>query len=85
MPSHQWTMYGSGENRARYVRARELAKRLSTTLTCIVLGYIQSQPFVTAPIVGCQSPEQLQDSALAGDVRLSAEEIAFLEGRAELS
>ena len=84
MPSGQWRMYGTCENRARYVRMREVAERLSASITGIVLGYMQSQPFVTTPIVGCQSAEQLEDSLSGCDVRLTAREIAFLEGRADL-
>lgn len=83
MPSGQWRMYGSCENRARYVRIRELAERLSASITGIVLGYMQSHPFVVTPIVGCQSPAQLEDSLGACDVRLTAAEVAFLEGRTE--
>ena len=78
-PNHQ-AVYGSPENQARFQRVMALARELSTTVTAIVLGYLQSQPFVTVPIAGCQSPEQLADSAAASDVRLTAEQVAYLEG-----
>ena len=81
MPANQRAVYASPENRARFARIRELAGQLSVPLTGVVLGYLQSQPFVTTPIVGCQSLQQLVDSVAAGDVRLSPQEIAFLEGR----
>jgi aryl-alcohol dehydrogenase-like predicted oxidoreductase len=84
MPAGQWRMYGTSENRARYVRIRELAERLSASITGIVLGYMQSHPFLTMPIVGCQSAAQLEDSLGACDVRLTAEQVAFVEGRSEL-
>jgi len=79
-PNHQ-AMYASPENLARFRRARTLAEELSTSITAIVLAYLQSQPFATVPIVGCQSPEQLADSAAAADVRFSADQVAFLEGK----
>lgn len=79
-PNHQ-AMYASPQNLARFRRARTLAEELSASISAIVLAYLQSQPFVTVPIVGCQSPEQLADSAAAADVRLTSEQLAFLEGR----
>ncbi len=75
----QQAMYGLPENRARGQRALELAAALSTNVTGIVLGYLQAQPFVTVPIVGCRSPEQLDDSLAAGDMRLTTEQAAYLE------
>ncbi len=71
------------ENQARLARAQSLARDLGVSLTGIVLGYLQSQPFTTIPIIGCRTLDQLQDS-LAGDgVRLSPEQLAFLEGGRE--
>jgi aryl-alcohol dehydrogenase-like predicted oxidoreductase len=34
---------------------------------------------VTAPIVGCSKPSRVDDAVRALDVRLSADEVAFLE------
>jgi aryl-alcohol dehydrogenase-like predicted oxidoreductase len=59
-------MYPPTANQRRAVAIRTLAKELGVSLTGVVLGYLQSQPFVTIPIVGPQTPAQLQDS-LAGD------------------
>jgi aryl-alcohol dehydrogenase-like predicted oxidoreductase len=81
MASDQWRVYGASENRARYVRVRELAERHNTTITGIVLGYMQSHPFVTIPIVGCQSLQQLEDCVSVCDVQLPPQDVAYLEGR----
>jgi aryl-alcohol dehydrogenase-like predicted oxidoreductase len=75
LPSH----YPLAPNRARLRRAEHLARTLGVSLTAIVLGYLQSQPFVTVPIVGCRTLDQLHDS-LAGDgVRLTPEQLTYLE------
>jgi aryl-alcohol dehydrogenase-like predicted oxidoreductase len=74
-PAH----YPLAANQARRSRAQLLADELKTSLTGIVLGYLQSQPFATVPIVGPQTPAQLQDT-LAGDgVRLTQEQLSYLE------
>jgi len=83
MPANQRTLYDSGENRARFERACELAERLSVSITAVALAYLQSQPFVTTPIVGCRTLEQLEDSMAAGDLLLSAEDVNYLEGCSE--
>ncbi len=78
-PSQQ-AVYASPQNQERLRRVLALAQELSLSVTQIVLGYLTSQPFVTVPIVGCQSPQQLADSAAAGDVQLTPTQVAFLEG-----
>ena len=56
-----------------------MADELGVSLTAVVLGYLQSQPFVTVPILGGRTVAQLRDS-LAGDgVQLTPEQIARLD------
>ena len=75
----QQQVYPLAANRVRAAAARRLADALGVSLTGVVLGYLQSQPFVTIPILGAATVEQLQDS-LAGDgVRLTPEQIAALD------
>ena len=66
-------------DRVRAAVAQELATELGVSLTAIVLGYLQSQPFVTVPIVGASSIAQLQDSLAADGVRLTPAHIAKLD------
>ena len=76
---HQHQVYPLGANRVRAAAAQRLADELGVSLTAIVLGYLQSQPFVTVPIVGARTVEHLRDS-LAGDgVRLTPEQLARLD------
>ena len=59
-------MYPLVANQRRAVAVDTLAQELGTSFTGVVLGYLQSQPFVTVPIIGARTLTQLQDS-LAGD------------------
>lgn len=64
-------VYG-GENNQRTAQViHQITQAEGLTITQVVLSYLLSQPFVTVPIVGCKSLEQLQDSLCAVDVRLS--------------
>ena len=71
--------YNTPQNQARLERIRQLMAQTGLSITQIVLGYLRSQPFTTVPIVGPKSIEQLQDCLTAADVRLSPEQVAFLE------
>jgi len=75
-------MYATAENALRVERARTVAQRAGLTLSQVVLGYLLSQPFPVCPIVGCKSEAHLADSLSAADVRLSAEDLIYLEGGA---
>ena len=59
-------IYPSASNQRRAVAVQTLAQELNVSFTGVVLGYLQSQPFVTVPIIGAQSLSHLQDS-MAGD------------------
>lgn len=59
-------IYPPTSNQRRAVAIQTLAQELNVSFTGVVLGYLQSQPFVTVPIIGAQSLTHLQDS-LAGD------------------
>lgn len=71
--------YVTGTNTVRFRRVRELREQTGLSITEITLGYLLSQPFPTIPIIGCNSPAQLRDSWKAAGIRLSREQIAFLE------
>ena len=49
------------------------------TPASIALAWMLSKPYVTAPVVGANRPEHLDDAVAALDVRLSPEQIARLE------
>ena len=60
-------------------RVSELAARRGLKPTQVALAWLLAKPGVTAPIVGASKLPHLDDALAALDVRLDAEEIAFLE------
>lgn len=65
---------------ARLERARTLAHQMQTTMTAINLAYLSSQPFVSIPVIGCRTIDQLQDSLRDADRTLSPDTLAYLIG-----
>jgi len=72
-------IYPREANVRQFQRIREVAGRTGLSISQVVLGYLQSQPFPTIPIVGCRNLSQLRDSLRAADTALTAEDVAFLE------
>lgn len=60
----------------------EVAQRHNSTPTRVAIAWNLAQPFVTAPIVGANSVEQLADSMGAADLALTQEEIDGLSAAA---
>jgi aryl-alcohol dehydrogenase-like predicted oxidoreductase len=79
MDSNRWGVYQAEANRQRGERIKRLAAETGLSVTQIVLGYLHSQPFPTIPIVGCRTPNQLQDSLTAADISLDPDHLNYLE------
>ncbi|KAL1726650.1 NADP-dependent oxidoreductase domain-containing protein [Schizophyllum commune] len=60
-------------------RVEELAKKKGCSMAQLALAWIMARPGVTAPIVGTTSLDNLRDLAGAVDVKLSADEMKYLE------
>jgi len=73
--------YLYSENVEKYRRAKTLADKYDVSISGIVLAYLTGMPFVTIPVVGCKTGEQLADSMSGGDLHLSPDEMAFLAGQ----
>jgi len=58
---------------------REMGAARGKTVTQMALGWLLTQPFVTAPIIGANSVEQLEESLGAAGLRLSEEEMQQLD------
>ena len=71
-------VYAGSLNQTRYARLLELRARTGLSLTQLVLGYLIAQPFPTVPVIGPASIAQLMDSISAGEVALSAGDMAHL-------
>jgi aryl-alcohol dehydrogenase-like predicted oxidoreductase len=72
--------YFSEENVLRYGRAQQLGERLGRTAHEVALAYVWSQSFPSIAIMGSSTRTQLEASLRATDLRLSTEDVAFLEG-----
>lgn len=74
------TLYDHPENRERFARVRHLQQRHGYPLGQVVLGYLTSQPFPVFPLVGPKNLPDLEDSLRCVETRLSADDLAYLEG-----
>ena len=61
----------------------ELATAKGVAPSAIVLGYLLSRPYPVFPIIGCRTLAQLENSAQATQVRLSANELQRLESASQ--
>lgn len=61
-------------------RCVEVADERGSTPAQVALAWLLAKPGVTAPIVGTTRLEHLQEAVSALDVKLSADEMAHLEG-----
>lgn len=74
-------LYPRGENARRLERIRRIGAEAGLSITQVTLGYLAGHPFPAIPIVGCKTLPHLRDSLTAADTVLSAEQVAYVEGR----
>jgi aryl-alcohol dehydrogenase-like predicted oxidoreductase len=75
----RWTRYGTEQNFRVIDALREMGTARGKTVTQMALGWLLTQPFVTAPIVGANTVEQLEESLGAVGLRLTDEEMKRLD------
>lgn len=75
--------YGTDANYERLQRVRELAAERGLAVPQIALAWVLTQPLNLFALVGCETGEEFAANAAAGEVRLSPEEIAWLDLRQE--
>ncbi|MGW0217490.1 aldo/keto reductase [Micromonospora chokoriensis] len=66
-------------NLAIVARVREIADRVGVTPAQVALAWVVAQGDQVIPIPGTKTPTYLADNCAAGDVRLSAEDLADLD------
>jgi aryl-alcohol dehydrogenase-like predicted oxidoreductase len=71
------------DNFKRLERAGQLAGEKGLTLPQVALAYVLSQPLNIFALVGCQSGAEFKANVEASQVRLTPEEIAWLELKRE--
>lgn len=73
-------IYNTPDNYERFHKALTLAKKYGVSANAVALAYLTHQPFVTIPILGYSSKEQLVDSLAASELTLTKEDMEFLVG-----
>jgi aryl-alcohol dehydrogenase-like predicted oxidoreductase len=68
------------ENFKRLDRAEELAKQKGLTLPQIAMSYVMSQPLNIFALVGCQTPQEFKANVEAMNLKLTPDEMKWLEG-----
>ena len=66
-------------NFTRRDRAVELAEKLGKSPIHVALAYVLSQPFPSVPLIGPRTLAELDDSMNAFDIKLTPEQVAWLE------
>lgn len=72
-------IYFSDDNRERLRRAEELSAQKGATLLEIALAFVLDQPFPVTALVGPSSVGHLEESLRALDLRLTPEELSYLD------
>jgi aryl-alcohol dehydrogenase-like predicted oxidoreductase len=72
----------SERNFSRRDRAIELAGRLGKEPIHVALAYVLAQPFPSIPLIGPRALGEFEDSLEALDIRLSPDDLLWLEGTA---
>ncbi|MBM7050333.1 MULTISPECIES: aldo/keto reductase [Rhizobium] len=70
----------SDRNFGRRDRAIELAQKLGRNPIHIALAYVIAQPFPVIPLIGPRTIAELEDSLSALDIKLTQEQVKWLEG-----
>jgi aryl-alcohol dehydrogenase-like predicted oxidoreductase len=74
--------YDNPASRGRLARATELAGKLGANVNQIALAYLMCQQFPVIPILGTSSAAHLKESVDATRIRLSQEQVNWLENGA---
>jgi aryl-alcohol dehydrogenase-like predicted oxidoreductase len=72
-------VFYSDDNWERLNRAKELAKKKDVTTIQIALAYVLSQPFPTCALIGPRNEEEMRSCQHGAGIKLSAEELAWLD------
>lgn len=71
--------HGNDADASIRARVDQLAEKLNTTPAKLALAWLLHQPVLTAPVIGATSVAHVDDAVAALDVRLSPQDLAFLQ------
>ncbi|HEX3051133.1 MAG TPA: aldo/keto reductase [Aggregatilineaceae bacterium] len=77
--SDRMERYRTEQNFALLAALREMGQARGKTITQMALGWLLTLPYITAPIIGANTVEQLDESLGAAGLRLSDEEMQRLD------
>ncbi|RIK39661.1 MAG: aldo/keto reductase [Chloroflexi bacterium] len=77
------TTYCTEQNFRRLDRAQKLAQEKGLTVTQIAMAYVFSVPLNIFALVGCATPDEFKANLQASEVKLTPQEVAWLELRSE--
>jgi aryl-alcohol dehydrogenase-like predicted oxidoreductase len=77
------TSYAAEDNFQRLDRVQQLAEERDMSIPQVAMAYVMSQPLNIFALVGCQSGAEFKANMAAADMRLTPEECAWLDLRAE--
>lgn len=72
-------LYGSGADRAVVERVLEVAKTRDLSPARLAMSWLHARPGINTLVCGALEPRHLDEAAAAVDLKLTAEENAFLE------
>jgi aryl-alcohol dehydrogenase-like predicted oxidoreductase len=73
-------VYCFEENWGRLERTQQLAEQKGVSVVRIALAYVLSQPLDIYALIACYNEAEVVDNVEAGELRLTADELAWLEG-----
>jgi aryl-alcohol dehydrogenase-like predicted oxidoreductase len=77
-------VFYNDQNWERYGRAEQLGKEKGVATIQIALAYVLNQAFPTAAIIGARNEAEMRSCREAADIRLSHEEIEWLDLRSDV-
>jgi aryl-alcohol dehydrogenase-like predicted oxidoreductase len=76
-------VFYSDDNWERYRRAERLGRELGVPTIQVALAYVLNQPFPTAAIIGPQNRDEMLSCAAGANIRLTPEQLAWLDLKRE--
>ena len=72
--------YATEENQRRWERVNEAAKTRQVAPAQVALAWLRNQPFPVFPILGTKNLAHLNEALVADTIKLTAQEVAWLDG-----
>lgn len=71
--------YAFEENRKRWLKVKTYCDQTGISPAAVILAYLTSNPVECAPIIGCMTEKEIEDSLSATDLTLTQDEINWFD------